>query len=435
VRSLRRRLLLSLWVSVVAVAVVSASIAYVQVSNRAKGLLDAQLEQIATLVAAHGTGKAQAARPEDSEIDVAIWNRDGALQSSSTSLMAEQHATQPGFTEILLNGEPYRLYTTILDGQHIEVAQPVDVRDDQAEAAALAALLPMLLLMPLLGIVIALVIRTLLQPVRNLAAAVSQRDIFAKESLPSQGLPKEVMPLVEEINRLLARQNAAAARERHFVEDAAHALRTPLAALQLQADVLDGSPDPTERSARLTDLRAGIQRASRLVDQLLSLANVESIIDDPGAPADVDATLLEVLALYAPAASAAQVSLEISGHAHAAIKCAPRYLILICSNLLDNALRYSPSGGRVELRAASTDAETQIEVWDQGPGLAQPELRRVFERFYRVAGDVRAGSGLGLATVEALVVQLGGRISLHNRTDHSGLIARVTLPCMEYPPT
>jgi two-component system OmpR family sensor kinase len=182
-------------------------------------------------------------------------------------------------------------------------------------------------------------------------------------------------------------------------------------------------------------LRSGIQRASRLVDQLLSLANVESIIDDPGAPADVDATLLEVLALYAPAASAAQVFLEISGHAHAAIKCAPRYLILICSNLLDNALRYSPTGGRVELRAASTDAETQIEVWDQGPGLAQPELRRVFERFYRVAGDVRAGSGLGLATVEALVVQLGGRISLHNRTDHSGLIARVTLPCMEYPPT
>jgi signal transduction histidine kinase len=245
--------------------------------------------------------------------------------------MAQQHATQPGFTEILLNGEAYRLYTTILDGQHIEVAQPVDVRDDQAEAAALAALLPMLLLMPLLGIVIAFVIRTLLQPVRNLAAAVSQRDIFAKESLPSQGLPKEVMPLVEEINRLLVRQNAAAARERHFVEDAAHALRTPLAALQLQADVLDGSPDPAERSARLADLRAGIQRASRLVDQLLSRPRLNRS-STTGSTGGCRCHAARGARPVCAVASAAQVFLEITGRAHAAIKCAPRYLILICSN-------------------------------------------------------------------------------------------------------
>jgi two-component system OmpR family sensor kinase len=430
-KSLRRRLMVSLWIAITLVAVLSAAFAYVQVSNRAKDLLDGQLQQIAGLLSSQRAGTSSARGSNDSDVEVAIWDATGALRYSSSPSMAHQHGSGPGFSEIILDAEPYRLYTASVNGDHIEVAQPVDVRDDQAEAAALAALLPALVLLPVLWIVIAIVIRTLLRPVRDLASAVSRRDTFSSEALSSQGLPKEVTPLVDEINRLLARQNEAAQRERHFVDDAAHALRTPLAALQLQADVLDGSPEPAERSARLADLRAGIQRASRLSQQLLSLARAESANKDPPRGANVDEALRQVHAFYATTEIAAVTTLDLETRTQANVRGDSRDLLLIFSNLVDNALRYTQPGGRVEMRADTDEGEVRVEVWDEGPGLPHSELTRVFERFYQTPGDSKAGSGLGLATVDAVVRRLGGRVALHNRADRSGLIARVVLPRMD----
>ena len=138
--------------------------------------------------------------------------------------------------------------------------------------------------------------------------------------------------------------------------------------------------------------------------------------------------LCDVTALYRPAASARGIDLRLDTHCAAAVNSDSRRIILICGNLLDNALRYTPRGGRVELHGTRNGTAACIEVCDEGPGLAEDELSRVFERFYRAPGDPSEGSGLGLATVENLVKQAGGQITLHNRTDRSGLIARVTLP-------
>jgi two-component system OmpR family sensor kinase len=427
-RSLRGRLLLSLWIAVCVIAVLSAGVAYVQASHQAKRLLDNQMQEVAAIAVSQSTAAAGAVQDEDSDVEVAVWDHSGALHYSTSPAITRPLTATPGFSEVLIGHERYRLFMRVVDGRHVEVAQPVDARADQAEEAALAALLPMLALMPVLALVIALVIRAQLRPVKELAALVARRDTFASTPLPCAALPAEVQPLVQDINRLLARQNEAAQRERHFIADAAHALRTPLAALQLQSDVLDGSSDPVERAARLADLRAGIQRASRLSEQLLSLARVESSLDLTGEGADVNQTLQDLRELYEPTASAAGVTLDLSGRSRGVIRGAPRHVILICSNLLDNALHYSRSGGRVQLRADNSDAGVRIEVWDEGPGLPEEELQRVFERFYRAPGAVSNGSGLGLATVDALVRQLGGRISLHNRADRSGLIARVVLP-------
>jgi two-component system, OmpR family, sensor kinase len=427
-RSLRGRLLLSLWIAVSVIAVLSATVAYQEVRREARELLDDQLQQIAAVAVSQSTAATGAIKNEDNDIEVAVWDHSGALQYSSSPAMTRPLSAAPGFSEVLIGQDAYRLYTRVLDGRHVEVAQPVDVRADQAEEAALAALLPMLILMPVLAIIIGLVIRQQLRPVKELAALVAQRDTFASAPLPVGELPTEVRPLVEDINRLLARQTEAAQRERHFIADAAHALRTPIAALQLQIDVLDGSADPAERAARLADLRAGVQRASRLSEQLLSLARAESAMDLAGQGADVNDTLRDIRELYEPAASAAGVTLDLSGRSEGVIRGAPRHLILICSNLLDNALRYTRSGGKVELRTDNSEGGLSIEVWDEGPGLPENELERVFERFYRAPGDGSTGSGLGLATVETLVRQLGGRISLRNRADRSGLIARVVLP-------
>jgi two-component system OmpR family sensor kinase len=423
--SLRRRLLLSTGLAIAVVGLGCATVAYLLVSEETRTLLDDQLTQIARLSAQTVDGSEIPGRG-DEDIVVSVWGADQKLKFS-TATGLDLPLLPAGFKEVRLKGEPYRVYSTLIAGRHIAVAQPVDIRDDQAEAAALAAFLPLLVLMPVLGIVLALVIRAQLNPVRQLATQVARRDPFERAALAASGLPAEVVPLVDEINRLLARQNVAAQRERQFVADAAHALRTPLAALQLQADVLEGATDPAEYAARLSDLRAGIRRAAHLSNQLLQVARSNPSADSPRVALQVDSVLNEVIDLYQPAAAAAGIRLHLHSATHATVHADFRRLLLIFGNLVDNALRYTPAGGEVQLRAQLAGDTVQVEVRDQGPGLSQSDLTRVFEPFYRAAADQGGGSGLGLATVENLVKELGGHVRLRNRDDGNGLLACVTL--------
>ena len=428
-RSLRGRLLLWLSLTVCAVGAGAAVLAYLTVNGEAKSLLDQQMQQVASIVAARTVPGQEAT--EDSDIEVSVWDADGTPTYSSTARVALPKIATPGFSEIILKGEPYRVYATDLGGKHIVVAQPVDMRDDQAEDAAAAALLPTLTLLPVLALVIALVIRTLLQPLRAIAATIAQRGALSPGTLEARSLPSEIAPMIGEIDRLLERQNEALRRENAFLADAAHALRTPLAALQLQADVLDGSSDAGERAARLAALRSGIRRAARLSDQLLSLARIDAATDTAMECIDVEAALYEVAELYGPAVAAAHNHLTIAAASGARVRCDMRRLLLICTNLLDNALHHSPRDGRIQLLSGATSECASIEVWDEGPGLPAAELARVFQRFYRAPNAQGDGSGLGLSTVESLVKQLGGSVMLENRRDRSGLIARVTLPRLQ----
>jgi len=430
-KSLHRRMLVSLCVAVSIVGAVSAVVAYRQVDNETRELLDHQQEQIADIAAQTVDGPAPELDDDDEDIEVAVWDVHDNLQYSSMSGAAMPLITGQGFTEMILGGKPYRVYTATVAGRHIEVAQPVDARDDQAEAAALSALLPVLILLPVLAGVIVLVIRTLLKPLREVAAAVARREPFSPEALQARALPAEVAPLLDEINRLLERQREAVQRERNFLTDAAHALRTPLSALQLQADVLDGSADPAERRARLAALRGGIRRATHLAEQLLTLARIETAADGELRMIDLDAALTEVKTLYEPVAAAAGIRLNAEAHSCARVRADHRKITLICGNLLDNALRFTPEGGSIALLAETKQGHAQIEICDEGPGLEPQELERVLERFHRTSADAGAVTGLGLATVDSLVKQLGGHVSLHNRTDRSGLIARVILPRAE----
>ena len=423
--SLRRRLLLSTGLAIAVVGLGCATVAYLLVSDETRTLLDDQLTQIARLAAQTVDGSEIPGRG-DEDIVVSVWGSDQRLKFS-TATGLDLPLLPAGFKEVVLKGEPYRVYSTLIAGRHIAVAQPVDIRDDQAEAAALAAFVPLLVLMPVLGIVLALVIRAQLNPVRQLATQVAQRDPFERAGLAASGLPAEVAPLVDEINRLLARQNVAAQRERQFVADAAHALRTPLAALQLQADVLEGATNPEEYAARFSDLRAGIRRAAHLSEQLLQVARSKPSADSEHLPLEVDLVLNEVVDLYQPAAAAAGIRLHLDSATHATVHADFRRLLLIFGNLVDNALRYTPAGGEVQLRAQLAGDTVEVEVRDQGPGLSQSDLTRVFEPFYRAATDQDGGSGLGLATVENLVKELGGHVRLRNRDDGSGLLACVTL--------
>lgn len=413
------------------VGAAAALVAYRVVNSEARELLDNQLRKVANVIAAHAFASTHPIPRRDQDMEMAIWGPGGKREYASTDLLVAPTAG-PGFAELTLGGARYRVFSQQVDGRRIEVAQAIDVQQGQAKAVALAAFLSICVLLPLLSVVIAFVIRAQLKPVQAIAEAVSQRAALATGALQSQSLPEEIAPLVEEINRLLDRQVEAVQRERHFIVDAAHALRTPLAALQLQADVLEGSRNPLERSARLLDLEAGIARATRLSQQLLSLARIEAAVDHGRTGIAVNEALDELQRLYEPTTTAARIRFEVRKlRVPAAIRSDSRSFMLICGNLLDNALRYTPAEGRIEVVARADGPAVLFEILDEGPGLPPGLLDRVLERFYCAPGDPHAGTGLGLATVKSLLVQLGGRIELRNRADRPGLAARVWLPQVE----
>jgi two-component system OmpR family sensor kinase len=410
--------------------------------------LDYQMQQVAQILAgqvfATAVDRGQLSQPalspsihishdKDDDLIVTVRNVDGGLLYASGSNRQLPGSLLPdldtlGFRTLKIGDGYYRVFAAQSGKLRIQVAQSMDVISEAEGGIALATLLPIAILLPVLAVVIGFAIRRQLRPLNAAATAIAQRPALSLELLPDHQMPAEVRPLVEEINRLLRRLRTAVEREQRFVTDAAHALRTPLTALQLQAEILDGGKDPEERTARLNELRAGIRRIIRLSEQLLSLARSESESGPINVTTELDATLAEIAAVYQAAAQAREIDLQVEAASGARVYGNARRLTLIFGNLLDNSLRYTPSGGHVRIRAASVDTRARIEVWDEGPGLPPQELERVFERFYRGPGDQGTGSGLGLATVQTLVCQLGGNVMLENRVDHCGLVATVTLP-------
>ena len=257
-----------------------------------------------------------------------------------------------------------------------------------------------------------------LRPLRRVAAGVRERDEQSLAPLPIAGLPDEVAPLVGALNGLLHRLGAALQVQRAFVADAAHELRSPLTALKLQLQLLQRASDDGARTRATDALAAGIERAARLVEQLLTLARAE-----PGAPAASmeELDLIEIaraaLADAAPLARARGTVLELvpgEGIAHVPVRLRGdgAALTVLARNLADNAVRYAPRGSRVELRAFTDGGVPVFQVDDAGPGIAPPERERVFDRFYRQAQGDEPGSGLGLAIVRSVAARHGAGVEL-----------------------
>lgn len=437
--SLRRRLTASLWLGLAAVGMVCAGLVYWHTSTTEDERLDFQMQQIERIVAAESNSAALLAvisslldLDRDGDEDFVVTVRD---TSARVLFASRPDAPFPpidwaGFRTVDFHDGRYRILSDQSDSRRIVIGQEIENRRDKSIAAAWTSLLPVLVLIPVVGLLIALVIRNLLQPLRATANEISARLPTVLDPLPVSDLPSEVKPLVEAINSLLSRLRGAVQREQLFLADAAHALRTPLTALQLQSDVLEGSRDPGESAIRHLELRAGIRRAVRLAEHLLILARNEP--GDPlGGHTGLDALLREAYDLYRPIAAAKQISIEHDLRSNLIVPGDARQLMLVATNLLDNAVRHTPRGGRVVIRAVPDQAGARVEVLDEGPGLPQLELEKVFERFYRVPGDATEGSGLGLAVVRDVMERLGGHIELQNRADHAGLVARVWLPAMK----
>ncbi len=422
--SLRARLTWSIALAVAIAGGILVWVVYNDTQTSVRELLDDQMEQVAKVV-----GSRVSSAPLSPAVSAAHEAEDDLL------VKVEPDTGQPaGLGTRRGHDQDYRTYRARAGDQSIEVAQGLKLRAEISKHIAIAALVPILVLLPLLAILVSVLIRRQLRPIEVAAASIAGRPPLSRSPLPLTDMPSEIRPLIVEINRLLGRLGDALEREHRFVADASHALRTPLQALQLQVDVLDGSPDPREVAVRREQLRAGIRRAVRLANHLLSLAQSEhptsSAVLTP-----LDSALREIVSAYEAAAHAANVNLEVESTGGALVAADIRRLTLVIGNVLDNAIRYSPPGSRVRIRATANHRAT-VELSDEGPGIPEPDLERAFDRFNRLAreGAPGGGSGLGLATARSVARQLGGELTLSNRSDRSGLLAQFTLPRVSSPP-
>ena len=435
--SMRARLLLTLLLLLAAAALVMGASTYHSVRAETETLFDYQLRQMALALRDQGEIEAsQANALSESELDfvVQIWTVDGRSIYASRAHSNLPARALMGLAEINVEGQIWRTYSVGTPDRIIQVAQPVQIRQRLAAAAALRTVLPLAWLAPLLAVLGWWLSALTVAPLRSVAAEVGQRDAQSLAPLPSTGLPAEVAPLVSALNALLQRLGASLEQQRAFVADAAHELRSPLTALKLQAQLLQRAPDAAGRAEAMAALSAGIERAARLVEQLLALARAE-----PGGPAlalqalDLSELVRSVLADCVPFALAQGSELSLFADAPVAVWGEPAALAALVRNLVDNALRYGGPAGCVELRvsqasgASGGGAQPLLQVDDNGPGIPAEERERVFDRFYRRDPGATAGSGLGLAIVRNVAVQHGAQITLGD-SPLGGLQVRLSFP-------
>ena len=418
--SLRVRLTVLLLLAVLATALAQAAVTWRAARAEVESVFDAQMQRIALsltggLAATVLEGSVLDGPPGSQELIIQVWRADGIMlyRSPSARLLPPQSVI--GFSDVLAAGEPYRVYTLETATQVIQIAQAQSARRRMAGQLALRAVLPVALLAPMLMLIVWWVVGRAVAPVDRLRRQLAARAAGDLAPLPVAGLPAEVAPLVAEMNGLLARLDAAWRQLSDFTADAAHELRSPLAALRLQVQSLQRAATP-EASQRATErLLAGVDRATRLVEQLLALARHDGDgVAAASAPVDLMALARRAVHDAAPEAQARQIELrgpegaapiEVTGQADA--------LAVLLRNLIDNALRHTPAGGAVQVtaqRGAGGAAELAVE--DSGPGIPPSERQRVLDRFYRVPGAAGHGSGLGLAIVQAVARRHGAQVEV-----------------------
>jgi two-component system, OmpR family, sensor kinase len=434
VSSLRARLLVWLLAGVVFVGAAGGWIVYRNALAEADAFFDYHLRQTALILRDQPVEYllSQQIAPNDAAYDfvVQVWSLDGVRVYLSRPHTVLPEVTTLGFTTVNTREGRWRVYGVQALTRVIQVAQPMSVRQQQAAQLALHTLAPFALLLPVLAALIWVAVGQALKPLERLTGLVKARRVRALEPLPDAALPAEVQPLVGALNELLARLNAALGRERAFMADAAHELRTPLTALHLQMEMLARASGDAERGAAMEQLSAGVQRAIRLVEQMLALAREEPRTPPQHVPVALEPLAREVVAELVPLADARRIDLGLSHAQPLTVSGDREGLRTLLRNLIDNAVRYTQEGGRVDVTVedggSAAAPRAQLAVTDTGPGIPPEERARVFDRFYRRAGAAPPGSGLGLAIVKAIADAHGAVLTLGGGPDGRGLRVVVT---------
>lgn len=369
-------------------------------------------------------GESEAERKSDFVIQV--WNAQHIMHASHPNF-ALQAAKTTGYSDLDLHGDKWRAYTIVYPDRTVQISQSDQVRRDIAADAALRALFPIAVLLPLTWVLVVVGVNRIMQPLALVSEAAMQRDAESLAPLPIDHVPAEVAPLINEINSLLARIRETLESQRHFMLDAAHELRTPLTALQLQIENLSQSQSQQDMDERIAELKSGIKRASHLVGQLLKMARYESEKITVRADVDLAELLKDCIGDFIPIAERRGIDLGMTHCDPASIWANSDDLRILFHNLIDNAIRYTPGQGQIDVSVNVSGTKAVVRILDSGPGIAETQLPRVFDRFFRVAPHETEGSGVGLAIVKAIAGRESATVSLSNRRDRSGLAAEVVL--------
>jgi two-component system, OmpR family, sensor kinase len=427
--SIRKNLLLALLSALLVVGLAASAATYFAARKEANELFDYQLRQMALSLRDQTLQSQNLPYPDfDYDFIVQVWDPTGSLvYLSNQNILLPQSSL--GFDTVSVNGADWRVFTMGNADRTIQVALPVSLRTDRAAAIALRILVPIVASIPVFALLIWLLVGRGLAPLGGIARAISRRVPASLEPLREEGLPSEVQPMVSQLNGLLERLSGAIETQRRFTADAAHELRTPLAALQLQIQVLERAQTPEDRSEALAQLRAGARRANRLVEQLLTLARLEpEAAQGEAAPVRLDRLAAGSVAEIEPLAAAKPVELRLGHIEPVAVVGREDALRTLLDNLVGNAIRYTPAGGRVTVDACSDAEGPLLAVTDNGPGIPVEERQRVFDRFYRVPRIGASGSGLGLAIVKSIADAHRARVELAEGEAGTGLSVRVRFP-------
>lgn len=437
-RSLQGRLLALVLATVSLVWLAASALTWWDAQHELAELLDSHLAQAAALLVAQQVREIE----DDERIDAPLLHRyapktafqvwhEGRLAMRSSNAPAGPMARHArGFETLAQDGTRWRIFAARGAERDVQVyvGERLDSRDAILRGMLRGLLGPMLVALPLMAAALWWAVRRGLLPLRRIGSAIAQREPQALQPIAGGALPAELVPLVASLNGLFARIAALLDSERRFTADAAHELRTPIAAIRAQAQVAQvASGDEAVRRHALQATIDACDRATRLVEQLLTLARLESSTDAGGArdAIELDHVAGEVLAELAPAALARDQSLELDADSAVPVRGSATLLSVLVRNLADNALRYSPDGARVVVTVRRQQGQPVLTVEDSGAGLSADQQQRLGERFFRALGNAATGSGLGWSIVRRIAAVHRAEVTTGRSAALGGLSVRV----------
>jgi len=437
--SLKRHTLVLALSAILLVWLAAAIFTYFDARQELNEVLDAHLAQASTLLVAQASHELEEVETDHApmlhkysrRIAFQVWEDGRELRLHSANAPQTPLGKQKqGFSDATINGLHWRVFSAWDDSGSllIHVAEQAEVRDALARNIAANLLRPLWVALPLLAIMIWWAVGSGLRPLIRLTREIEQRAPDNLAPLDATATPAEVAPLVERLNQLFVRIGSTIENERRFTADAAHELRTPIAAIKAQAQVARGATDDAARIHALDGAITGCDRATHLIEQLLTLARLENVAADTLEPCGLHALTARVMAEIAPAALDKDVDLELADGDEVVIPGLPALLTVMLRNLIDNAVRHTPPGTTVHVEISSIHGTPSITVCDDGPGLQEDELEKISRRFYRPPGTAASGSGLGLSIVSRIAEIHGARLILSSGTSNSGLKVTVSFP-------
>jgi two-component system, OmpR family, sensor kinase len=432
--SLRARLFVGLALLIVVTGLSAGGLAFRWAFNEAIELQDAILIQVGGLAVSNHLQRAPPAQGGvDAEARVVVEELENASEGgqAETELPNVPKNLGDGLHTLSRHGEAWRvLVRTRPDGSRVAIAQPTAARDEIASESALRTVLPLGALIPCLMILVGVVIHHSFRPVAQLAAQLDAKQNDQLQPLPTDGMPEEMRPFIGSINRLLERISVMFDQQRRFIAHAAHELRTPITALSVQADNLKHADLAEDRRDRLIDLTSGIRRTAHLLEQILVLAKYDEGDSSTVSARKLDQVVKTVVADFLPLARPRLVDLGFDRVEDVSVRVDATGLLVLVRNLVDNAVRYSPDGGRVDVSVLSENDHAVLRIQNTGPGIPEAHINRVFEPFNRGSRSDGDGVGLGLSIVQRIVSNHQGSIILENASvaSHTGIRVTVRFP-------